>query len=85
MCPARARKLTSNLFQQAVTARASLRAFAADAAPPAAASTSSADIDWDSLTSLITTDDGKRELAGLKAALSEGADKLVAKAGKVRR
>ena len=34
------------------------------------------------MTSLITTDDGKRELAGLRAALSEGADKLSSKAGK---
>ena len=56
------------------------RSFAAEAAPPA--STSSGDaLDWEALADLVTTDEGKRELASLRSALAEGAEKLAAKAG----
>lgn len=53
------------------------RAFAADAAPPAAV-----DLDWDALTALVSTDEGKRELASLRHALAEGAEKLAARGGR---
>ena len=45
-------------------------------APPAAGA-----LDWDALTSLVTSDDGKRELASLRGVLAEGLDKLDARAG----
>jgi hypothetical protein len=57
----------------------SLRSFAAEAAPPASTSGGDA-LDWDALAQLVTSDEGRRELASLRSALAEGAEKLAAKA-----
>ena len=56
------------------------RSFAAEAAPPASTSGGDA-LDWDALANLVTSDEGRRELASLRSALAEGAEKLAAKAG----
>lgn len=59
----------------------SLRSFAAEAAPPStSAAASGGALDWDTLANLVTSDEGKRELASLRSALAEGAEKLAAKA-----
>ena len=81
LCPARTARLpspqthlrTQHTFHQA-------RAYAAETGPPPAAP--SAALDWDKLTSLVTTDEGRRELASLRHALAEGVEKLAARGGK---
>lgn len=77
--PARAPYTHAHLFRPP-NPTTQARAYAADAAPPPAAA--SASLDWDKLTALVSTDEGKRELASLRHALAEGVEKLAARGGK---